>query len=180
MGAVTVARPEADEFADFYAGYIAEVPTNADPIEQLATQRETVQRLLESVPEERAGFRYSPEKWSIKEVVGHLCDSERIFVYRMLRIARADETPLPGFEEKDYVSEANFDARMLADLAEEWGAVRAATTALARGIAPAAWEHRGTANGKPVSARALLYITIGHTQHHLGVLRTRYQVGRTT
>jgi hypothetical protein len=180
MPAVRVPRPQADEYAEFYAGYIAEVPARADPVEQLGTQLDTVRRLLESLPEAQAKFRYSPEKWSVKEVVGHLCDSERIFAYRLLRIARADETPLAGFEENDYVSEANFDARPLTDLAGEWVAVRTATRALVGGVAPAAWEHRGTANGKAVSARALLYIIIGHTQHHLGVLRTRYQLARSS
>jgi len=178
MAAVTVPRPDADEYAEFYAGYVAEVPVTADPVAELGAQLDTVRRLLQAVPEEQAEFRYSPEKWSVKEVIGHLCDSERVFAYRLLRIARADETPLPGFEENDYVSEANFDARTLADLADEWAAIRAATRLLVRGIGPAAWERRGTASGKPVSARALLYILIGHTQHHLGVLRSRYRVGR--
>jgi uncharacterized damage-inducible protein DinB len=172
-----VPRPAADEFAEFYAGYIAEVPAKADPIEQLAAQAESTQRLFAAIPEEAAAFRYAPEKWSVKELVGHLCDSERIFAYRLLRIARGDETPLAGFEENEYVNEANFDARAFADLAAEWLAIRGATLPLVAGIAAGAWERRGTANGKPISARALLYIIIGHTQHHLGVLRTRYRVG---
>lgn len=180
MAGLTVARPQPVEFAEFYAGYIAEVPLEGDPLEQLGTQLESVTRLLEGVSDEYAEFRYEPGKWSIKEVVGHLCDSERVFSYRMMRVGRADETALPGFEENDYVREANFDARTLPNIAGEWSSIRKATIALAQGFPPDAWERMGTANQKPISARALLYIILGHTQHHVGVLRTRYRVGRNS
>lgn len=143
----------------------------------LAAQFDTVPAVLISVPKDQEGFRYAPEKWSIREVVGHLCDAERIFSYRLLRIARGDATPLPGFEEKDYVKHGGFDARSLADVTSDWTAARRSTIALTRGLAPEVWERRGTASGQTVSARALLYIIVGHVVHHMGVLRERYGVG---
>jgi hypothetical protein len=173
-----VPRPAADEFSPHFAGYIQQVPANADPIQQLSDQVTAVPALLATVGEARGTYRYAPEKWSIKEIVGHLSDSERIFGYRLLRIARADETPLPGFDENAYVPPARFDERSLADLVAEWVEVRHATLALARGLPVEAWARRGVSNGKPVSARALLYITGGHVEHHLRVLRERYGVGR--
>ena len=110
-------------------------------------------------------------------MLGHLIDTERMFTHRALRFARADATPLPGFDENTYVPAGNFDRRDVASLLEEWRAVRAATLAFFRGLDPEAWERRGNANGAPASVRALCYITAGHTDHHLGILRERYGVG---
>src|SRR5262245_34923436 len=173
----TIPRPAAGEFAPSYAGYIAEIPAGGNPLELLASQIESVPGLLATVPESRATYRYAPEKWSIKEVLGHLCDSERVFAYRLMRIARGDTTPLPGFEEEAFVRGAEFDARPLADILAEWTAVRRATLMLARGLGDNVWGRLGEANDTPVSARALLYITVGHTHHHVSVLRSRYGVG---
>lgn len=171
---ITVPRPNADEFAPFYASYIAQVPDGADAIHGLITQRERVTNLLSAVSETEAGFRYTPDKWSIKEVVGHMADAERVFAYRLLRISRADGTPLPGFDEKAYVHMSGFDDRSLVDLASDWVAVRNATVSLARGVDATMWAHRGLANGHTVSARALLYIMLGHVAHHCHVLHERY------
>ncbi|MGH9312666.1 MAG: DinB family protein [Vicinamibacterales bacterium] len=171
---VTIDRPETGEFATFYARYIDYLPRDADVIATLTSQLDALPKALALAGEGRASYRYAEGKWSVREVVGHLADAERIFVYRLLRIARGDETPLPGFDENDYVRAGDFERRPLADVVGEWLAVRRATLSLASGMEPAAWERRGTANNAAISARALLYITAGHTEHHLGILRTRY------
>lgn len=165
-------RPPEDEYAPFYAGYVARVP-EGDVVEILARQLGEVSAFLRGLSD-RADFRYAPEKWSVKEVIGHLCDAERIFAYRALRIARGDETPLPGWEENGYVETGGFAARTLESLVEEWAEVRRSTVTLFRHLPPEAWTRGGTANGVRVSVRALAYITAGHTGHHLHILRTRY------
>ena len=172
-----VPRPTPDEFPPFYAGYIDHVPDWADPILLMHEQLDALPILFGAVAPDKAGYRYAPGKWSVKEVVGHLCDTERVFSYRMMRIARGDETPLPGFDEKAYVPAGQFDARPLASLVAEWTAVRQASLALVHSMPAEAWERRGTANEKPITARALLYITPGHVEHHLEILRTRYGIG---
>lgn len=172
-----VSRPEPDEYAPFYAGYVAEVPDGADPLALLKDQLTGLPGLLDSVTADRSLARYAPGKWSVREVVGHLCDVERVFAYRLLRIARADPTPLPGFDENAWVSSADFDNRDWSDLRSEWAAVRRATLALAHGLSGEAWRRMGNANGMPISARALLYIIPGHTRHHVDVLRDRYRLG---
>lgn len=124
--------------------------------------------------ESDADATYAPGKWSIKEVAGHIVDTERIMAYRLLRIARGDSTPLPGFEQDDYVRDGNFASRTLANLIEEFRLVRAATLALLQGLDGEALVRRGLADGKPVSARALAYIIAGHERHHLDILQQRY------
>ena len=171
-------RPAPDEFAGFYAGYVALVPHGVDPRDVLAQQVDTLPALLATVSETRAGFRYAPEKWSIRQVAGHLSDAERVLSYRLLRVARNDATPLAGFEENDYAQVAGSDAQSLADLVAEWVTVRHATLTLVRSLDGAAWERRGVANGASISARALAFIIPGHVQHHVNVLRDRYGVGR--
>ena len=169
-----LAAPRPDEFAPFHAGYIARVANLASPIDELVAQRARLLNFLAPLSDAQALHRYAPGKWSVKELVGHLADAERIMAYRLLRIARGDETPLPGFEENDYVKTAGSDARPFGDLLDEWAAVRDATSALVRGLPAGAWERRGTANGTPVSSRALLYIILGHTEHHRSILEERY------
>ena len=166
--------PQPDEFAPFYAGYVARVAQVAAPIDELAAQRGRVLAILSGLDEGQAGYRYAAGKWSIKELVGHLADAERIQAYRLLRIGRGDTTPLPGFEEDDYVRAAGADTRAFPDLLHEWTTVREATVVLARGLAADAWSRRGTANGSTISARAMLYIILGHVEHHLVVMQERY------
>jgi hypothetical protein len=173
MTTTLVPRPNADEFVEYYGRYIARV-TEDDPLAALESQIEETSRVLGAVPESGAGYRYAPEKWSIREVVGHLIDGERVFAYRALRFARADETPLPGFDENHYVRAAQSDRRTLASLVAEFRAVRAADVAMFRGFDAGAWTRRGAANNSPISVRALLYIIIGHERHHLEGLRTNY------
>ena len=166
-------RPAPDEFAPYYGRYIERVP-DGDIVATLRDQVEETLRTLRTIPDARAGHRYAPDKWSIREVVGHLSDTERIFTYRALRIARGDDTPLPGFDENAFVSRARLDDRALAGLIDEYAAVRAATVALFDSLFPEEWTRRGIASDKGVSVRALAWITAGHEIHHLGILRERY------
>ena len=178
MNSRTVGRPEPDEIPSHYLGYINRVP-EADPVMVCASQIEETATLLRSVSETDALYRYGRGKWSIKEIVGHLADTERIMSYRALRIARGDTTALPSFDENAYVPVARFDDRSLADLVGELRTVRAATLALLRTFDADAWRRRGTASGKPVSVRALGFMIPGHERHHVEILRTRYGVRAT-
>lgn len=166
-------KPEASEYAPFYETYISIVP-NADIVSVLEAQRLQMAQMLAGCSERDGNFRYAQDKWSVKEVLGHLIDSERIFSYRALRIARADPTPLPGFEQDDYVRAAGCGRRLLHDLAEEFAAVRASTVALFRSFDEAAWTRRGVANKYEISVRALAFITAGHELHHRRILDERY------
>jgi hypothetical protein len=177
MTSLIIPRPASDEAAPSFQGYIRKV-AGEDIGSQLSTQLEAVERLFAPLTDQAAAFRYAEGKWSIKEVLGHLNDVERIFSYRLLRIARADPTPLPGFDENAYVPPARFDQRPLATLLAEFRTVRASTRALVEGLPRDSWSRRGETNGKPVSARALAYIIVGHVAHHLGVLQERYRLGQ--
>jgi hypothetical protein len=167
------ARPAPSEHNAYYATYVAQVP-DGDVLATLAAQRESTATVLAAIPESKAEYRYAPDKWSIKEVVGHLADSERVFSYRALRIARADATPMASFDENAWVPAGGFDHRKLTDLAAEFRAVRECTLALFRGFDAEAWPRVGTASGHPISARALAWIIAGHERHHLRVLAERY------
>lgn len=170
-----VGHPEAGEFAPFYANYIGNV-TEDDVVAAIEAQARETSALLARVDEEKGSFRYGPDKWSVKEVVGHVADAERVFAYRALAIARGDQASLPGFDENDYMRNANFGERTMRSIAEEYGAARAATLAAFRGFSDAAWQRKGTANNTPISVRALAHICLGHERHHLRVLRERYGV----
>lgn len=169
----TIPRPDASEYAPHYAAYVTKVP-EGNLFTILEAQRRGTQDLLAAIPEGRTLHRYAPGKWSIKEVVGHVADSERVFSYRALRFARGDRTPLPGFDENTYVPAGQFDARALPDLAAELDAIRHATIALFAGLDLEALARQGPANDKEVSVRALAYIIAGHERHHVGILRERY------
>ncbi len=166
-------RPAKDEFAPYYSMYIDLVP-EGDIVGILSHQLEETLALLRGVSEEKAGFRYAPDKWSIKELIGHLNDTERIMAYRALRFARNDQKPLSGFEQDDYVSAAMSDKSSLADLASELEHVRKANIFLFRQLSNEAWQRRGLANDKEISVRALAYIIAGHERHHIEILRSRY------
>jgi hypothetical protein len=168
-----IKRPESSEFATNYTGYIHRVPEGDLPT-LLTDQLEGTLLLVRGLSEEAASFRYAPEKWSIKQILGHLADTERIMSYRLLRIARGDNTPLPGFEEDDYVKGAAFESSSLEDLLVNLSIVRTATLSLLKGLTPAAYLRLGTVNGNVISARALVYIIAGHELHHRSVLIDRY------
>jgi hypothetical protein len=169
-------RPEETEYPPYYHSYVSLVP-EGDIIGTLGRQLVETVGLLAGIPEERERFRYAPEKWSIRELVGHLIDGERIFAYRALRIARNDQTPLHGFDENEYIRNAAFDTIPLAELAMEYESVRRSTIHLFRHLDGAAWDRVGTANNGEMSVRAIAYITAGHELHHLRVLRERYLLG---
>lgn len=168
-------RPGDDEYAPFYAGYIAGVP-EGDLLEFLELQLNTLMTRCSGLSEAQGAQAYAPGKWSVKEVIQHLTDAERIFAYRLLRVARGDATPLPGFEEDAYAAESGAARRTVADLAAEFASVRRATQSLLRSLTPETAVRRGTASGATVSVRALAWIIAGHANHHLGILRDRYGV----
>jgi hypothetical protein len=168
-------RPEATEFPQFYAGYVAKVPTG-DILAVLRQSKDELASTLGPIPEAKGGHRYAEGKWTVKTLIGHMIDAERIFSYRALRIARGDATPLPGFEENRYAEVAGSDSRTVADLVSELLDVRASTIRLFDSLPDDAWVRRGTVNNGQVSVRALGYITVGHARHHLGILRDRYGI----
>ena len=174
---LTVARPAPEEYFEYFGKYIALVP-DEDALAALRDQLEDTLKLLRPLDETRAKHRYAPDKWSVKEVLGHLTDAERIFAYRALRIARADTTPIEGFDENAYVPPAHFDARPMDDLIEDWERVRDATLSLFSGLDEDALLRRGTANGKTISVRAIGWIIAGHERHHRGILIERYGLGK--
>jgi len=167
-------RPAPTDYAPYYAGYVARVPAG-DLVGILAGQIEDSIALLSTTDAlRRAEYRYAPGKWSLKQVVGHLADVERVLSYRLLRFARSDATPLPGFDETDYANAAASDARRLPDLAAELGAARTATLALLRGLPENAWDRRGRANDVDFTVLALACIIAGHELHHRAIIETRY------
>lgn len=171
---MTIAKPEASEFAPFYAGYVGKVST-LGPIALLENQLDAFD-LLRQIPADESNHRYAHDKWSVKELAGHVADAERVFSYRLLRIARADITPLAGFDENAWAKTAPHGARRLADITDELIAVRRATIALVASLDEAALSRTALANNKSVSARAICWIIPGHAEHHLDVLRERYSV----
>jgi hypothetical protein len=168
-----ITRPATTEFAAYYGKYI-ELVQGDDVVPALERQISATLALLRGLTEAQGNHRYESDKWSIKEVVGHVIDAERIFAYRALRIGRNDQTPLAGFEQDGYVTNANFDGAALADLAGELELVRESNLAMFRQFSPEAWQRQGTASEHPVSVRALAYIIAGHELHHVALLRTRY------
>lgn len=173
MTTFTVDRPEASEYSPYYERYVSLVP-HGDILKVLEDQSHTTLGLLRGISETKAASRYAPGKWSIKEVVGHIIDTERIFAYRALRFARGDRTPLPGFEQDDYVRHSSFDDCKLSDLAREFEYVRQGNLCLFRHLDGEAWQRGGVASNAEVSVCALAYIIAGHELHHLAILKTRY------
>lgn len=169
-------RPTPEEYAPFYHRYVARLP-DGGVVALLRTQLSETVALLEGVADADADRGYAPGKWSIKEVVGHVTDTERVMSYRALRIARGDTTELPGFEQDPYVAAANSGDRTLEDLRAELRAVRRATVALFETLPRGAWTRRGVASGSTVSVRALACIIAGHELHHRALLRERYGLG---
>lgn len=168
-----IGRPDATEHVSYFGRYISLVP-EGDIVTTLGIQIEGTLALLRGLPETQASFRYAPDKWSIKEVVGHVTDAERIFANRALRFARNDATTLPGFEENDYVRNSSFNDYPLADVANGLESVRRSTVFLFKHMTAEASLRRGKANNAEISVRALAYVIAGHELHHVNVLRTRY------
>jgi uncharacterized damage-inducible protein DinB len=166
-------RPEAGEYAEYHGSYIAKVP-GTDLLRVLETERLQMLQLFAGRTERDGNFRYAPGKWTVKETLGHITDTERIFTYRALRIGRGDTTPLASFEQDDFVKNGGFAARTLTDLVEEFNTVRHASVALFRSFGEDAWSKHGVASKKEVTVRALGFITAGHQIHHRMILEERY------
>ena len=168
-----ITRPESGEYAPYYEKYISLVKGN-DIVGILEGQRLQMAQIFGARSEREGNFRYAPDKWTVKEVLGHVIDAERIFTYRALRMARADQKPLQGFEQDDYVRTAASNERALGDLTEEFALVRGASIALFHSLNDEAWGRRGVASNNEVTVRALAYITAGHELHHRRILEERY------
>ena len=169
-------RPEKNEYAEFFANYVSLVE-ETDVISALQNQTNDLRALLAGVSAaKKENFRYADDKWSVKELLGHIIDGERVFSYRALRFSRGDQTPLAGFEENSYVAGSNFAGSSLADLIEEFSLLRASNVLLFKNLTEEAWLRRGTASDAEISVRALAFIMVGHVRHHANVLRERYLV----
>jgi hypothetical protein len=173
MASYIVPRPDKSEYAPFFERYVSLV-RHANVVTALSAQLDDTVALLHTISANQALHRYEPGKWSIKEVVGHLIDCERVFSFRAHSFARGNPAPLPGFDENEYSRLAGYDRRGWGSIKDEFELVRRSSIALFGALEPEAWTRRGTAWENEVTVRALAYITAGHELHHLGVLRTRY------
>jgi DinB superfamily len=175
MPDLLIAKPDASEHAPYFSRYIDLAPAG-DILGTLATQIGGTLAELRKVSEEDSLKRYAPGKWSVREVIGHMIDTERIIAYRALRFARNDHMELPGFEQDEYVAAAQFDRRPWTLLLEEFEAVRRSSLLMFRGFSAEAWQRQGVANGSAISVRAAAYVVAGHELHHMRVLREKYGV----
>ncbi|CCH02864.1 hypothetical protein FAES_4865 [Fibrella aestuarina BUZ 2] len=171
---MTITRPGPAEYSPYHIPYLRFVPEGTDPLVLLQRQPDDVRALLGSLTDQQALTRYAPGKWSIKEALVHLIDTERIFAYRALRIARGDQTPLPGFEQDDYVPNSGADARLLTDIWAEYEAVRTATLLLLNSLTESALARVGVVNGNVLSVRALIHVLAGHEAHHIQLFKEKY------
>jgi hypothetical protein len=170
-----MSRPEKSEYDPYYERYISLV-ADTDIIGVLGAQPTLLQDMFTAMPEEKGDFRYAEGKWSIKELLGHLIDGERMFAYRTFRISRGDETPIEGFEQDGYIENAHSNDRSFADIFDEFSLLRRANMIFLKNLDAAAWLRVGTANNVKISVRALVYIMAGHIEHHLQILKERYLV----
>ncbi len=171
---MTMTRPDSSEYAPFYAGYIAKVP-DSGPLQLLQDQIAQLEA-LRTLPEDRANYRYAEGKWTVKELIGHIADGERVFSYRLVRIARGDQTPLAGFDENTWAKTAPHARMPIANVVDEMVAVRRSTLALVASLEESSIGNKGVANNNPVTARAICWIMAGHTRHHLDILKERYGI----
>ena len=169
-----ISIPVPDEYAPFYADYIQRASQQDDIYASLPHQIDELRSALGSLTEAQARFKPGPQEWSIKEVIGHINDVERVFSYRLLRISRNDATPLPGFEQEEYVQMAGFDGYSLDDLLTQFEHLRRANIIAIQHMGVEAVDRRGIASGMTVSARALIYMIIGHVDHHMASLQEKY------
>jgi DinB superfamily len=169
-------RPLETEYAPYFSSYIGQVNEN-EILPVLRSQLDALDVLLDRVSPDHETYRYAEGKWSIREIVGHLIDGERVFGYRALCIARGETQSLPGFDQDEYMASAPYDHIELEDLLSEFRLVRQSNIAMFRNFDETAWTRIGTANDNQVSVRALAFIMAGHTRHHMNVLRERYLTG---
>lgn len=168
-------RPDPSEYAPFYETYVRLVP-DRDVVTSMEDQLAGFLSLMARVPESEGGVRHPPYTWSVKEVVGHLADGERVFSHRALRFSRGDATPLPGFDEGPYVTAAGFDRFPLSELVESFAAARRSSLWVFRHLPEGAWDRAGVASGHAITVRALAYCLVGHVRHHEGILRKRLKL----
>jgi hypothetical protein len=173
MNQLIIGRPDPSEHAPYYSRYIALVP-GRDVVGALANQIQTTLDMLRAIPEERGSSSYAPGKWTVRQVIGHLGDVERILSYRALRISRNDRRSIEGFEPEDYVQYAPFEHCALSDLVDEFAQIRAATVSLFRDLDEEAWTRSGTASDAHITVRALAWIIAGHELHHRAILERQY------
>jgi len=171
-------RPEKTEYDAYYEGYVSRVPED-DILAVLAQQPEELKDRFSTIDEERGTYAYADGKWSIKQVLGHVIDAERVFMYRLYRISRADQTPIEGFEQDTYIQHGRANERSYADMLDEFALLRRANLYLIRHFNDEDWRRFGTANNLRISVRALVYIMAGHVRHHLEVLKERYLANET-
>jgi len=168
-------RPEKNEYAAFYETYVSLVE-ESDIISALEKNLNELQNLFAEVSEEKGSYAYAESKWSVRELLGHLIDGERVFSYRALRISRNDQTPLASFEENSYIANSNFSRAKIAVLIEEFSLLRRSNILFFKNLTDGAWLRTGTASEAAVSVRALAYIMVGHVRHHANILRERYLI----
>lgn len=166
-------KPQATEHPESYTRYIEKVP-QGNLITQLSTQLNETISFLKTIPKEKFNYRYAEGKWTIKQIIQHLSDCERVFCYRALRFARNDNTALAGFEENDYANEANTELRSIEQLLEEFSAIRQSTLCLVKSFSDEELKRKGIANNKSISVNALCYIIAGHELHHASIIKERY------
>lgn len=174
---LVIARPAPDEYAPYYETYLQHVPEGADVMALLAAQAAEVARVVAGITTAQAESRYAPGKWSAKQVLAHLADTERVFVFRALWFARGEESPLPGMDENLWAETAGADARTVAAFGVELAALRRHSLDLFASLPAPAWQRRGVASERMLSVRAVPWIIAGHERHHLDILRERYGVG---
>lgn len=174
---MTLTHPAPEEYAPFYADYVQRGQARGDVLAALPKQIDEIRAALGGLTDEQALYKFGPAEWSIKEVVGHLNDVERVFSYRLLRIARGDGTPLPGFEQEDYIRAADYDRVPLAELLQEFESLRRANILMVSHLDDEAVGRLGTASGAIVSVRALIYMLVGHVEHHMACIHEKYLPG---
>jgi hypothetical protein len=170
----TITPPTPEEYAPFYAGYVQYASQRDNVLAALTQQIDEIKSALGNITDKQALFRHAPKEWSIKEVMGHLNDVERVFSYRLLRVSRNDSTPLPGFEQDDYVREAGFDKIPLGNLIQEFEFQRRANILTISNMSDVSTSRLGIASGAPVSVRALIFMLVGHVDHHMASLQEKY------
>lgn len=173
---MTSQRPSPNDAADYYFTYINRVP-DGNVIERLASQIVQTAELTGSISEDQASYRYQPDRWSVKEVLGHVADAERVFAYRALAFSRGDEQPIPGMEQDQWMDAARFDEQSIAEVVADLVAIRQSTVTLFRGFSPTQWRRRGLASDVEFQAGAIAWIIAGHELHHRAVLEKRYGLG---
>jgi uncharacterized damage-inducible protein DinB len=168
-------RPSEKDFAPYYKGYVEQIKGD-DILDVLEDQLNVTIKFFNSIPEEKGNYAYAEGKWSVKEVLGHVVDTERVFAYRALCIARGEKQQLPGFEQDDFVREAGFNKRTLKDLSDEFTFLRKSNLVLFKSFSENELNRRGIASKNEVTVRAILFIIAGHGTHHIKVLREKYGV----